>query len=303
MVGGHWSLVVGRILALAALTLALPRAAVGQAVSVLHIKVVLADADGKPTPVGRHALLISDNPATAPPRLVTTASDGTADVKLRPGNYTIESDQPAAFHGKSYQWTKTIDVRAGRDTTLELTAANAEVDAAPASTAATSTTAHEADPWILLPKWQDSVVALWTPTVRGSGFVIDAKGLIATAQRIVGAATSVEVQLSPAVKVAATVLAADADRDVAILRIDPSVISAVTPMALGCLSAAAPALAGGDELFAIGVPLRRQKDITPGNVLRIEAKGIVTDLRLARGSTGGPVFKPDGSIVGITTIT
>src|ERR1700730_16435817 len=81
----------------------------GQTLSVLHIKVVVVDADGKITPVPRHALLISDNPATAPPRRIVTALDGTADVRLRPGNYTVESDQPIAFQGKAYQWTKTLD--------------------------------------------------------------------------------------------------------------------------------------------------------------------------------------------------
>src|SRR5882672_3492187 len=259
-----------RAIALATLVLvfAVPPAAVGQAASVLHIKVVLVDAEGKPTPVPRHPLLISDNPASAPPRLVTTETDGTADVKLKPGSYTIESDRPVAFHGKSYQWTQTVDVKAGRDTVLELTAANAEVETAAAST--TPGAAPEADPWILLPQWQGSVVALWTPTVRASGSVIDAKGLIATSQRIIGTATSVEVQLTPAVKVAASILAADADRDVAILWVDPSVTSAVRPLALGCAQAATPALVAGQEMFAMGVPLRRPKDITPGNAIRVE---------------------------------
>src|SRR6185295_15379266 len=232
-----------RAIALATLVFAFPRVAVGQALSVLHIKVVLVDAEGKATPVPRHPLLISDNPASAPPRLVTTETDGTADVKLKPGNYTIESDRPVTFHGKSYQWTQTLDVRAGRDTVLELTAANAEVETAAPST--TSAAAPEADPWILLPQWQGSVVALWTPTTRASGFVIDAKGLIATSQRVIGTATSVEVQLTPAVKVAASILATDADRDVAILWVDPSVTSAVRPLALGCAPAAASTLAAG----------------------------------------------------------
>jgi hypothetical protein len=40
-------------------------------------------------------------------------------------------------------------------------------------------------------------VALWTPSTHASGFLIDAKGLIATNQRVIGTATSVEVQLSP----------------------------------------------------------------------------------------------------------
>ena len=301
MVVGHRSWVVGRALALTALALASPRLAAGQSISVLHIKVMLADADGKVTAVPRHALLISDNPASAPPRLVTTETDGTADVKLKPGNYTVESDRPVAFHGKSYQWTQTVDVRAGRDTVLELTAANAEVETAAAPT--TPGAAPEADPWILLPQWQGSVVALWTPTTRASGFVIDEKGLIATSQRAVGTATSVEVQLTPDVKVAANILAADAERDVAVLWIDPGAASAVRPVPLGCGQAATRTLAAGQEIFAIGVPLRRPKDITPGNVIRVEPHGIVADFRLARGSVGGPVFTADGGVVGITTVT
>ena len=51
----------------------------------------------------------------------------------------------------------------------------------------------------------DSVVALWTPTVHASGFVIDAKGLIATISGVIGGATSVEVQITPAIKVAGRV--------------------------------------------------------------------------------------------------
>ena len=78
----------------------------------------------------RHALLISDNPATAPPRRIVTAVDGTADVRLRPGNYTVESDRPVVFHGKAYQWTQIVDIVAGRDAVLELTADNAEVEPA-----------------------------------------------------------------------------------------------------------------------------------------------------------------------------
>ena len=187
-----------------------------QGVSVLHIKAVLVDAERKATPVVRHSLLISDNPSSAPPRLIVTGPDGTADVKLRPGNYTVESDRPVVFHGKAYQWTQIVNVVAGRDTTLELTADNAEVEAVASATTAAGTPL-EADPSFLLPQWQDSVVALWTPTIHASGFVVDAKGLIATNQRVIGTATSVEVELTPDAKVAARVLVSDSDRNVAVL--------------------------------------------------------------------------------------
>src|SRR3954453_72351 len=89
---------------LSTLVLAMPQASAGQTLSVLHIKVALVDASQNVTPVPRHALLVSDNPATAAPRRILTAADGTADIRLRPGNYTVESDRPVAFQGKTYQW-------------------------------------------------------------------------------------------------------------------------------------------------------------------------------------------------------
>src|SRR5688572_418231 len=112
------------------LCLALTSAAAVQEVGTVRISVVLAAADGTPTPIRRHLLLISANPASAPPRRVFTSPDGTAELTLRPGNYTVESDQPVAFAGTTYQWTTTIDVVIGRDTVVALTATNAEVGGA-----------------------------------------------------------------------------------------------------------------------------------------------------------------------------
>ena len=109
-----------RIVIVAAAFVAAVHTGSWQDVGVLQIKVVLVDADRKPAPVPRHALLISDNPASAPPRRVVTSLDGTATVRLRPGNYTVESDQPVALDGKSYEWRQDIDIAAGRDTILKV---------------------------------------------------------------------------------------------------------------------------------------------------------------------------------------
>ena len=125
-----------RGLMFASLVLAVQAAAPTQGVSVLHVKVVLTDAAGTATPVPRHVLLVSENPAGATPRQIVTGLDGTADIRLKPGNYTVESDRPVAFQGKAYQWTQIIDVPAGRDTVLELTAGNADAESAAAPDAA-----------------------------------------------------------------------------------------------------------------------------------------------------------------------
>ena len=216
-----------RALTLATLFAVLPGAASGQTLRVLHIKVTLTDAAGTPMPVARHALLISDNPATSTPRRVVTTPDGTADVRLRPDNYTVESDEPFAFGGKGYQWTETLDVPAGRDVVLELTARNAEVGPAPAPVPAPAPKKDE-------PQWRDSVVSVWTPQTRESGVVVDAAGLVVTNARGIGDATAIEVQLTPSVKVAARVLAADRAKDVAVLWIDPGVAAAVHPVPINC---------------------------------------------------------------------
>jgi S1-C subfamily serine protease len=273
-----------------------------QTPNVLHIKVVLIDAAGNATPVPRHALLISENPASAPPRRTVTALDGTADVRLRPGNYTVESDNPVNFNGKAYHWTQTIDVRTGRDTVLELTAANAEVEAATSTTEAADASPGS-DPAFLLPKWRDSIVGIWSPVAHGSGFVIDGTGLVATNQRVIGAATSVEVQISPTVKVAGTVLYANASRDVAILWIDPKVIASVAALPLPCKDTEPAALTTGQELYTIGVPLRQTKGMASGAVTRIDSKGLEADFILGRASAGGPVFTAKGQLVGLTSMT
>src|SRR5437773_7674914 len=142
-----------RAVVLATLFFVIPHTFAGQALSVLQIMVVLGDANQTVTPVPHHALLISDNPATATPRVIVTALDGTADVRLAPGNYTVESDRPVAFEGKAYQWTQMVDIVAGRDAVLDLTADNAEIEPAASSTG--SAASLEADPSFLLPQSQD----------------------------------------------------------------------------------------------------------------------------------------------------
>jgi S1-C subfamily serine protease len=193
-----------------------------------------------------------------------------------------------------------VDIVAGRDAVLELTADNAEVGPSASATASASTL--ETDPSFLLLQWQDSVVALWTPSAHASGFLIDARGLIATNQRVIGTKTSVEVQLSADIKVAARVLAADPVRDVAVLWIDPGVAAGLRSVPLGCAQSVKPPVVDGQALFTIGAPLGEQKGMSSGTVGGVEPHAIVSDFRLASGSAGGPVFTAGGDVVGITSI-
>jgi hypothetical protein len=291
--------------ALFAALLSIPSPAASQERGVLRITVVLVDSQRVVTPVPRHALLISDNPPSAAPRRILTAPDGTATVTLRPGNYTVESDQPVRFQGKSYEWRRQVDIAAGGDSALELTAENALKDTADVVTAPPSPAAApagESDPSFLLARWQDSVVTLWTPTTRASGFVIDGRGLVVTSQRAIGTGTQVEVQLTPAVKVAAHVLVADPARDVAVLWIDREVVAAVRPVSLGCELPARPVVEDDQEIFTIGAPTRGPKELTSGTVSAVAPQAIAADFEFDSGGPGGPVFAAGGGVIGITSI-
>lgn len=271
-----------------------------QALSVLHITVAIVDGNGRPTPVPRHALLISDNPASAPPRRVLTSLEGVADVRLAAGNYTVESDRPVAFEGKAYQWTMIVDIVGGRDAALQLTGDNAEV--VPTTDASTSAAAPlEDDSSSLLARWQDSLVAIWTATAHGSGFLIDSDGLIAADPQVVGAAASVEVQLSPSVKVAGTVVASDARRGIALIKIDSSTVTSVKPVPLEC-DVPPEALTVDQEIVALEAPLGRLRGTSTGSVDSILPNAIQTDLVSSPGGSGGPAFAPNGRLVGLTTL-
>ena len=290
---------MGRFLALfAALTAA---AAFVQQPGVLKITVTIVDADGRVRPVPRHALLISDNPVSAAPQRVVTSIDGAAEVRLMPGNYTVESDESLLFQGQAYEWAQTVDVAAGRETILQLTQANAHVGTPIEITPGAVPTASAAS--AILIDWQDSIVTVWSPTQRGSGFVIDARGLIATNQRLIGRATDVEVQLSPSKKVAARVVASDADKDVAVLRVDPAAIAAMRPMKLGYGRDGQPAVGEQDKLYAIEAPLDDRKSLASGLVRKVTARTIVTNVNLDERSSGTPLLNAAGEVVAITTLS
>jgi S1-C subfamily serine protease len=292
---------MGRVLVLAILAFAAPSAISGQALVVLHVRAVLTDTTGQPKPVARHALLVSDDPPTRETRRIVTRIDGTADVRLRPGTYVVESDQPVALQGKAYRWRQTLDIVAGRDSALELTAANAVVEPI-ASGTADADAPLPTDTSLVLRQWLDSVVELWTPTAHASGFLVDAAGLIATSQKVIGDATSIEVQISRSIKVAGALLHADLQRDIAIVRIDPSAMAAMRPVPLDCPRGSALPVVRGQEIFTLAAPLRQQKGWTPGTVTRIDTRTMASELSLAAGGLGGPVFTASGELVGITTL-
>ena len=287
-----------RAFVLATLLTALPAASAVQQPSVLGIKVVVKDADGRATPVPRYLLLVSENPPGAPPRRVMTALDGTATVRLRPGNYTIESDQPFAFQGKLYSWIETLDVVSGREAVLELTADNAEVESAAATTGKSSVETESAT---LQAQWQDSVVSIGTPTAHGSGFPLATRRTDRDHQRVVGNATAIEVQLSRPSKSRPT-LSAPMPNCPGAPAIDPKTVAAVQPVPLGCGQAQAPVGRAKGHHHRIHTAPAGADDVRHHERER-PARLISSDPIIGPHAPAGPVFTVDGPPgLGLTTL-
>ena len=144
---------------------------------------------------------------------------------------------------------------------------------------------------------------MWSPTARASGFVVDSRGLIATDGRAVGTATVVEVQLAPTVKVPARVLLSERSRDVAIVRVDPSLVATRPALALACPPSRAPSLDDGQAIASITVPHEGEKELVHGEVTALQPRRVETDVRLPFGGSGGPVFNDAGAVVGLTSMS
>ena len=274
-----------------------PRSGEGGETGVLRITVVLADADGNATPIPRVLLLVSDNPATSEPRRVRTGADGSVELKLRAGNYTVETDQPVSLGGQAYAWIQMIDVAAGGDVVLALTPNNADIAAA--APGASGAVAVSVDGAAIFNKWQRSVVELWTPTTHATGFIVDSRGLVATNDRAIGEATVVDVQLSN-VKVSGRVLASDRLQGITIIWIDPAAISSLNPIAPRCEAGAPPPVEYNDKVVAMIAPLLEPKDALLGTVTRVGSQSFQVDWRLTADVAGGPVFTGDGAVIGMT---
>jgi S1-C subfamily serine protease len=252
-----------------------------QQLPAVRITVTIA---GRPIP--HHALLISDNPTTAAPRRTMTDTSGVAEIHLRPGNYTIESETPIVVGGRQYEWAQEVTVGAGAGTALALTEANALVEDATASTTSDSAVVMQR---------QDSVFGVWSATAHGSGFLADANGLVLTSQAVVGAAEDVQVELTPALTVAGKVLAADAAKNVAVIAIAPAAVRDLKPIPIGA------AAQTGDDVVAIGVPMLAARLATSGTVENAGAHAMTVSAAIDSSATGGPLLSMRGDAVGLAT--
>src|SRR5690606_9137083 len=101
------------------------------------------------------------------------------------------------------------------------------------------------------------------------------------------------------IKVAAAVLEADSVRDVAVLRIHPSVGRGLPVLKL---APPRPELAfEGERDIAIGSPRNQTTILTSEIVSKVEPGAIISDVNINFGNSGGPLLNMDGEVVAINT--
>lgn len=141
----------------------------------------------------------------------------------------------------------------------------------------------------------------------GSGVIVDGqKGLIVTNSHVVSRASKIMVQLSDKRRLAAKVIGADPDGDLALLRIQTK--GPLPQVRLGN----SDQLMIGESVIAIGNPFGLSHTVTSGVVSALHRKVragrgkwlddlIQTDASINPGNSGGPLLNADGEVIGINT--
>ncbi len=138
----------------------------------------------------------------------------------------------------------------------------------------------------------------------GSGFIIDASGLVVTNNHVIDNADDITVTLHDGREFTASVKGRDRETDLAVLQLDGSGVR-FPYVDFGDSDAARV----GDWVIAIGNPFglggtvtvgivsARNRDINSGQYDDF----IQTDAAINRGNSGGPLFDMNGKVVGVNT--
>ncbi len=142
-----------------------------------------------------------------------------------------------------------------------------------------------------------------TVNSQGSGFVIDASGIIVTNNHVIEQSEDITVVFTDGTNLKAELVGRDAKTDIAVLRVKPQ-----KPLTVAHFGDS-DKLRVGDWVLAIGNPFglggsvslgivsARNRDINAGPYDDF----IQTDAAINKGNSGGPLFNLQGEVVGVNT--
>src|SRR5664280_2918139 len=137
----------------------------------------------------------------------------------------------------------------------------------------------------------------------GSGFIIDASGLVVTNNHVIADADEINVILNDGTTLKAEIVGRDTKTDLALLRVKP--VKPLKAVKFGD----SDKLRLGEWVIAIGNPFSLGGTVTAGIVSarnRDIQSGpydnyIQTDAAINRGNSGGPLFSLNGEVIGVNT--
>lgn len=146
---------------------------------------------------------------------------------------------------------------------------------------------------------------------QGSGFVWDTQGHIVTNNHVVEDATEIEVTFNDGISLPATLVGADPDSDLAVIKVDPAEHD-LKPVKLGD----SDSLKVGQRAIAIGNPFGLEGTLTAGIIsalgrdlpagssdtgpVRYRIPDVIqTDAPINPGNSGGPLLNGNGEVIGV----
>jgi S1-C subfamily serine protease len=142
---------------------------------------------------------------------------------------------------------------------------------------------------------KNSVVTVWTDRGAFDGLIIDAAGLILTTQKPLEKNMWLAVQFDDRHRLPAIILTSDKEKDIAVLRVNPSEVGTILPAEI---SNDPGALVEGERIFIVANPGKdNNKKLTTGVLSKADQKEIVSDVKLTY--PGAALFNSSGSVVGL----
>ena len=143
------------------------------------------------------------------------------------------------------------------------------------------------------------VVRIAGPAGSGSGFVVDSAGYILTNRHVIEGTGRLTVVFDDGTRLTPQVVASDAARDIALLKVETTRRLTALPLATGTRE--------GDQVVALGYPLdlRDRMTVTQGIVSAYRTFGgvayVQTDAAINPGNSGGPLLNLKGEVIGMNS--
>ena len=148
-------------------------------------------------------------------------------------------------------------------------------------------------------KTRAGVVRIAGASGAGSGFVVDPTGYILTNEHVIEGAGRLSVVFDHGARLTSQVVAIDAARDLALLKVESTRQLTALPLATEARE--------GEEVVALGYPLDLEggMSVTRGIVSAFRTYGgvayVQTDAATNRGNSGGPLLNLRGEVVGMSS--